>query len=98
MTVALSGSGSKNDFGDVPLRLSRLYRRSLATSVPAKVAGLVAPAVWPGVLARRLWGDCGFRRSDRRRRRREWLRGTKPESIAVTTKQYEDETQLIAKG
>ena len=54
-----------------PFRILCLCRGSLATSVPAKVVGLVDRARWLPDWPTDLWGDCGFRRSDRRRRRRE---------------------------
>jgi len=57
--------------GEVPFRISRLCRRSLATSVPAKVVGLGNQTEWLPHGPTDLWGDCGYRRSDRRRRRRE---------------------------
>jgi len=54
-----------------PLRILCLCRGSLATSVPAKVVGLVDRTSWLPDWPTDLWGDCGYRRSDRRRRRRE---------------------------
>jgi hypothetical protein len=45
-----------------------LCRGSLATSVPAKVAGLEDSARWPAALAHRLWGDCGLLAKRPRRR------------------------------
>jgi hypothetical protein len=55
----------------VPFRISCLCRGSLATSVPTKVVGLEDRTRWLPHGPTDLWGDCGHRRSDRRRRRRE---------------------------
>ena len=68
---AHSDSSSKNSArGSLPYSLC-LCRRSLATSVPAKVVGLVHRTGWLPQGPTDLWGDCGYLRSDRRRRRRE---------------------------
>ena len=57
--------------GTIPFRICRLCRGSLATFVPTKVVGLVDRTRWLTDWPTDLWGDCGYRRSDRRRRRRE---------------------------
>jgi hypothetical protein len=68
--VAPSDSSSKNSARG-PFRILCLCRGSLATSVPAKVVGLEKRTGWLPHWPTDLWGDCGYRRSDRRRRRRE---------------------------
>ena len=67
---APSDSSSKNSARG-PLRILCLCRGPLATSVPANVVGLVGRTRWLPDWPTDLWGDCGYRRSDRRRRRRE---------------------------
>ena len=60
-SAAFSSSGSKNGSRGIPLApLTRLCRRSLATSVPAKVAGLEDRPRCRAAMAHRLWGDCGL--------------------------------------
>ena len=69
--IAPADSGSKNHSRGVPFRFGSLCRGSLATLVPTKVVGLVDRTRWTPDRPTDLWGDCGYRRSDRRRRRRE---------------------------
>ena len=56
--------------GSLPYSLC-LCHGSLATLVPAKVAGLASRRKWSTHWPTDLWGDGGFTRSDRWRRRRE---------------------------
>jgi hypothetical protein len=75
VNVSLSRAQAQRIVPGRPFRMLCLCRGSLATWVPAKVVGLVdrieSLPDWPTDL----WGDCGYRRSDRRRRRRESLQG-----------------------
>ena len=65
-SVALSAQAPGMAPGVDPFRIPLPCVGSLATLGPAKVVGLVNRMPVDSGLAHRLWGACGFRRSDRR--------------------------------